>query len=97
MLTVLKLSLEGREYDEKGNLHEWWQNSTIDKFKEKMKCFEEQYSRYQIGKDHVSVVNKAMEIEYIVWIIVLFCWRFRENKLLERTWPILVDFPPPFV
>lgn len=48
------LTIEGREYDKKGNLHEWWQHSTILKFKEKMKCFEEQYSNYTVGKDHVN-------------------------------------------
>lgn len=48
------LPTEGREYDNKGDLHEWWQDKTIKKFKEKMKCFEKQYSTFQIGKDHVS-------------------------------------------
>ena len=47
-------SVEGREYDKKGNLHEWWQHGTILKFKERMKCFQEQYSKYQIGTDHVN-------------------------------------------
>nr|XP_027199994.1 endothelin-converting enzyme homolog isoform X2 [Dermatophagoides pteronyssinus] len=45
---------QGREYDKKGNLHEWWQHGTILKFKERMKCFQEQYSKYQIGTDHVN-------------------------------------------
>lgn len=46
---------EGREYDKRGNLHEWWQHGTIEKFKEKMKCFQKQYSQYIIGKDHVCL------------------------------------------
>ena len=45
---------EGREYDKSGNLKEWWQQSTIQKFQERMKCFENQYSSYQLGKDNVN-------------------------------------------
>ena len=45
---------EGREYDKIGNLHEWWEKGTVEKFKEKMKCFQEQYSKYQVGTDHVT-------------------------------------------
>ena len=53
-LCSLFLWKEGREYDKKGNLHEWWQHGTILKFKERMKCFQEQYSKYMIGNDHVN-------------------------------------------
>lgn len=45
---------QGREYDKQGNLHQWWKNNTIKKFEERMKCFVEQYSQYQIGSDHVN-------------------------------------------
>lgn len=46
--------LEGREYDKLGNLHQWWKNSTIKNFDERMKCFIEQYKSYSINNDHVS-------------------------------------------
>lgn len=52
---------EGREYDKKGNLQEWWQHSTILKFQERMKCFEEQYSKFQIGKDNVILYTFSPE------------------------------------
>ncbi|KPM08141.1 endothelin-converting enzyme 2-like protein 2 [Sarcoptes scabiei] len=45
---------QGREYDKKGRLQEWWQHGTILKFKEKMKCFQEQYSKYEIENDHID-------------------------------------------
>ncbi|KAH9399044.1 Endothelin-converting enzyme 2 [Tyrophagus putrescentiae] len=45
---------QGREYDKKGNLNEWWDERTIARFKEKMTCFQEQYSGYHIDKDHVN-------------------------------------------
>ncbi|XP_054159302.1 endothelin-converting enzyme homolog isoform X2 [Oppia nitens] len=45
---------QGREYDKSGNLHQWWKNSTIKKFEEKMKCFSEQYSKYKVGNETVN-------------------------------------------
>ena len=48
---------QGREYDKYGNLHQWWKNSTIKRFEEKIKCFIDQYSKYKIGDDHVSQVT----------------------------------------
>lgn len=59
---MVSTSSEGREYDKKGNLHEWWQESTILKFKEKMQCFQEQYSKYTLGKDHVMIVYECATI-----------------------------------
>lgn len=52
---------EGREYDKTGNLNEWWDPKTIDSFKKKMTCFQDQYSKFQIGKDHASE-NQMMTI-----------------------------------
>uniref|UniRef100_A0A1B0CGE7 M13 family peptidase n=3 Tax=Lutzomyia longipalpis TaxID=7200 RepID=A0A1B0CGE7_LUTLO len=38
---------QGREYDKNGNLHQWWANETIDKFKKRADCIQRQYSGYQ--------------------------------------------------
>jgi neprilysin len=40
---------QGREYDKNGNLHQWWNNKTIDKFKQRTDCFTRQYSNYSIN------------------------------------------------
>lgn len=40
----------GREYDENGNLREWWNNATLSKFKNRTECFVDQYSKYEILK-----------------------------------------------
>lgn len=40
---------QGREYDKFGNLHPWWNNKTIDKFKLRTDCFVKQYSNYTIN------------------------------------------------
>lgn len=37
---------QGREYDKEGNLHQWWNNRTIEKFKERTSCVEKQYSKF---------------------------------------------------
>lgn len=44
----------GRRYDKYGNLHQWWNNSTIKNFEQRVDCFVKQYSSYEINGDHVS-------------------------------------------
>ena len=45
---------QGREYDAHGNLRQWWGNSTIKEFEERIRCFEQQYSSFEVNGDHVS-------------------------------------------
>ncbi|RWS28414.1 endothelin-converting enzyme 2-like protein, partial [Leptotrombidium deliense] len=45
---------QGREYDKRGNLHPWWKNSTIKKFEERIKCFIDEYSSFEINGDRVN-------------------------------------------
>lgn len=45
---------QGREYDKYGNLHQWWNNQTIIKFKERTNCMEKQYSKYQINGKNLN-------------------------------------------
>ncbi|KAF9909815.1 hypothetical protein EC991_007986 [Linnemannia zychae] len=46
----------GRRYDETGAIREWWEQSSIDEFDERSKCFIDQYGEYTIdgpnGKKH---------------------------------------------
>ncbi|KAI4179379.1 MAG: hypothetical protein LQ348_005409 [Seirophora lacunosa] len=49
----------GRHYDQIGNYTDWWNNETVQAFKEKAECFVDQYSNFSIvdlqGKDlHVN-------------------------------------------
>ena len=39
---------QGREYDEIGNMRNWWNNATLVQFKLRTKCIEEQYSGYRV-------------------------------------------------
>jgi membrane metallo-endopeptidase-like protein 1 len=45
---------QGREYDKFGNLHQWWKNKTILKFKEQTECFVKQYEKYKINGKHLN-------------------------------------------
>lgn len=40
---------QGREYDKYGNLHQWWKNETIERFKNQTECVIKQYSEYEIN------------------------------------------------
>jgi len=46
----------GRQYDSKGKLNNWWSNSTIEEFNKLSQCFIDQYESYYIedkkGKKH---------------------------------------------
>eukprot|EP00833_Pecoramyces_ruminatium_P008410 jgi/Orpsp1_1/1182442/evm.model.c7180000081279.1 len=45
----------GKQFDEHGDLHKWWDESTESKFKELTQCFIEQYDSYYIDEeDHVN-------------------------------------------
>ncbi|XP_063218947.1 endothelin-converting enzyme homolog isoform X2 [Bacillus rossius redtenbacheri] len=45
---------QGREYDENGNLHKWWNNRTIEKFKERTDCMVNQYSKYDLNNKYIN-------------------------------------------
>jgi putative endopeptidase len=39
---------QGAQYDEAGNLRDWWEPSTSDAFKARTKCVEDQYAAYEV-------------------------------------------------
>jgi putative endopeptidase len=39
---------EGSQYDAQGNLKNWWQAATGDRFKEKTACLEQRYNGYEV-------------------------------------------------
>ncbi|XP_063370105.1 endothelin-converting enzyme homolog isoform X2 [Cydia amplana] len=45
---------QGREYDRFGNLNQWWNNATINRFKKRAKCIQEQYSSYSMEGQHLN-------------------------------------------
>ncbi|XP_030072625.1 endothelin-converting enzyme 2 isoform X1 [Microcaecilia unicolor] len=45
---------QGREYDKEGNLRPWWQNSSLDAFKNRTECMVEQYNKYSVNEEHIN-------------------------------------------
>ncbi|KAG7172750.1 Endothelin-converting enzyme-like [Homarus americanus] len=45
---------QGRKYDKDGNLNQWWQQETADKFKDLTQCMVEQYSGYSLRGEHLN-------------------------------------------
>uniref|UniRef100_A0A3Q3SQ43 endothelin-converting enzyme 1 n=1 Tax=Mastacembelus armatus TaxID=205130 RepID=A0A3Q3SQ43_9TELE len=45
---------QGREYDKDGNLRPWWQNSSVEAFRQRTECMVDQYSHYTINGEHVN-------------------------------------------
>lgn len=45
---------QGREYDKNGNLHQWWNNKTIERFKEQANCLAKQYEQYKINGKNLN-------------------------------------------
>lgn len=45
---------QGREYDKEGNMHQWWNNKTIERFKNRTSCFEKQYNEYKIHDRNIN-------------------------------------------
>ena len=45
---------QGREYDQDGNMRDWWNNVTLEQFETRTKCIEDQYSKYFISAQNVS-------------------------------------------
>ncbi|NWQ82750.1 ECE2 enzyme, partial [Columbina picui] len=48
------LDPSGREYDKEGNLRPWWQNSSLEAFKNRTACMTEQYGRYTVHHEKVN-------------------------------------------
>lgn len=40
-----------------GNLNQWWNNETIERFKEATKCVIDQYSNFQVNGKSVSGIR----------------------------------------
>lgn len=45
---------QGSQYDEKGNLNNWWTKEDYAKFKEKTKLIVDQFSKYKIGNKNIN-------------------------------------------
>jgi len=56
------MSLElnaGRQYDKDGNLRQWWNNDTINAFRQRAQCIIDQYSNYVLEPLGMHVSRSA--------------------------------------
>ncbi|XP_027901030.1 endothelin-converting enzyme 2b isoform X1 [Xiphophorus couchianus] len=45
---------QGREYDKEGNLRPWWQNSSVEAFRQRTECMVEQYNHYTVNGEPIN-------------------------------------------
>lgn len=59
---------QGSQFDENGNLKNWWHKKTLDAFVEKTKCFIETYNSIKVEEidEYVSRKNKAFPTRHVV-------------------------------
>lgn len=44
----------GREYDKTGMMHQWWNNKTVESFKNATECIVDQYSKFKIEGESIN-------------------------------------------
>ncbi len=54
LVKIFSLLPPGREYDKEGNLRPWWQNTSVEAFRQRTECMVDQYSRYLVNGEHVN-------------------------------------------
>lgn len=54
MFKFFFFNYKGREFDRFGNLHQWWNNKTVNKFKEATDCMIKQYSNYKVNGYNIN-------------------------------------------
>ncbi|VDN01916.1 unnamed protein product [Thelazia callipaeda] len=55
----------GRLYDNLGNIRQWWDNATIEKFENKAQCIEDQYSAFVLEQIGMKINGRSTKGENI--------------------------------
>ena len=56
---------KGRQFDKQGNLKQWWNNVTIEKFREQAQCIIDQYSDYKLPGIQLAINGRMTQGENI--------------------------------
>ncbi|XP_017492271.1 PREDICTED: neprilysin-2-like [Rhagoletis zephyria] len=56
---------KGRQFDKDGNMMQWWNNATIEAFRERTQCIIDQYSKYKIEEVDMYVNGRMTQGENI--------------------------------
>ncbi|XP_012224491.1 neprilysin-1 [Linepithema humile] len=56
---------KGRQFDNDGNMMQWWNNATIRAFRERAQCIVDQYSRYKLQEVNLYINGRMTQGENI--------------------------------
>jgi len=59
------LCCTGRQFDKDGNLMQWWNNATIQAFRDRAQCIVDQYSKYKLEDVELFVNGRMTQGENI--------------------------------
>ena len=60
MNNIVDPNILGRRYDKNGNLQQWWTESTLQEYHNRVQCIVQQYGRYHVPQlGHNFTVRKA--------------------------------------
>jgi hypothetical protein len=62
---LCQINASGRLYDKLGNIRQWWDNATIEKFEKKAQCIEDQYANYVLDQVQMRINGKNTKGENI--------------------------------
>lgn len=51
----------GRQFDKNGNMKQWWNNRTIQRFRERAQCIIDQYSSYVLEDINANVNGRMTQ------------------------------------
>lgn len=64
--------LQGRQFDRNGNLVDWWQEMTKQKYLEKAKCIIDQYSNYTVKEVSLKVPDLCLSQLFLSFLTIQF-------------------------
>uniref|UniRef100_A0A183V478 Neprilysin n=1 Tax=Toxocara canis TaxID=6265 RepID=A0A183V478_TOXCA len=82
----------GRLYDNLGNIRQWWDNATVEKFESKAQCIEDQYSAYILDQISMRINGRSTKGENIADNGGLK-QAYRAYKKYEKTHPAYPRLP----
>jgi membrane metallo-endopeptidase-like protein 1 len=75
----------GRQYDKSGNMKQWWANSSIEGFNQRVQCVIDQYSNYTVEEINMNINGEQTQGENIADNVGLKVAFAAYNTWVERT------------
>ncbi|MGZ3182635.1 MAG: M13 family metallopeptidase [Telluria sp.] len=88
---------EGRQFDAKGNLKDWWTKKDADAFKERSQCIVDQYSKYVVVDD-IKINSKLTLGEDVAdlggLILAWMSWKTEMASMPQQAQPLRDGMTP---